>query len=98
VNRPSPIVPAVDFSAAARAAFDQALALSRSQGAELMVVHAVPANQPFRWRARERMRLIASLREMAEAADEHGVYAPATGAAPAALVSAAANTGGLAWQ
>jgi len=67
VNRPSRILAAVDFSVAGRAAFDQALALSRSRRAELMVVHAVPANQPFRSRARERMRLIASLREMADA-------------------------------
>jgi nucleotide-binding universal stress UspA family protein len=66
VNRPSRILAAVDFSPAARAAFDRALAFSRLQGAELMVVHAVPANQPFRWRARERVALIASLRETAE--------------------------------
>jgi nucleotide-binding universal stress UspA family protein len=66
VNRLSRILVAVDFSAAARAAFDQALALSRAHGADLTVVHAVPANRPFGWRARERIALIARLRDAAE--------------------------------
>ena len=64
---PSRILAAVDFSQPARAAFDRALALSRVHGAELTVVHAVPADQPFRWRARERVTLMAELRKAAGA-------------------------------
>ena len=66
MNQPSRILVAVDFSRPGRAAFDQALALSREHGAELTVVHAVPVNRPFSWRARERIALIAKLREIAD--------------------------------
>jgi nucleotide-binding universal stress UspA family protein len=66
VNQLSRILVAVDFSRPGRSAFDQALALSREHGAELTVVHAVPANRPFRRRSRERIALIAQLREIAE--------------------------------
>ena len=65
---PSRILAAVDFSQPARAAFERALALSRLHGAELTIVHAVPADQPFRWRARERVALVAELRKAAGAA------------------------------
>ena len=65
---PSRILAAVDFSRPARAAFERALALSRLHGAELTVLHAVPADQPFRWRAQERVALVAELRKAAEAA------------------------------
>ena len=51
------VLTAVDFSEPARAAFDHALALSRLHDAELMVVHAVPTDRPFRWHARERIAL-----------------------------------------
>jgi nucleotide-binding universal stress UspA family protein len=63
----SRILVAVDFSAGALAAFDRALALGRARGAELTAVLAVPADRPFRWRARERIALIARLRRNAEA-------------------------------
>jgi nucleotide-binding universal stress UspA family protein len=62
------VLTAVDFSAPARAAFDHALALSRLHDAELLVVHAVPTDRPFKWHARERIALIGSLRHAAEAA------------------------------
>jgi hypothetical protein len=39
---------------------NMALALSRLHGAELTVVHAVPADRPFGWDARERITLIES--------------------------------------
>jgi nucleotide-binding universal stress UspA family protein len=64
----SRILAAIDFSKPARAAFDQALALSRRYGAELTVVHAVPATQSFQWRARARLALAAKLRRRAEGA------------------------------
>jgi nucleotide-binding universal stress UspA family protein len=59
------ILCAVDFSRPAHAAFEQALALSRARKAELTVVHAVPKDQPFRWHARERIGMIAALRQLA---------------------------------
>ena len=62
------ILAAVDFSGPARAAFDRALALSRLHDAELTVVHAVPADRPFKWHGRERRDLIATLRAAAKAA------------------------------
>lgn len=58
----------VDFSDPARAAFEHALALSRANDAELTVVHAVPADQQFRWHGSERAVLMRSLREAAHAA------------------------------
>jgi nucleotide-binding universal stress UspA family protein len=68
MNQLSRILSAVDFSEPGRAAFDQALVLSRTHNAELTVVHAIPKEQPFRWHARERIAMIAALREAAEAA------------------------------
>lgn len=62
------VLAAVDCSEPARAAFDHALALSRLHDAELLVVHAVPTDQPFRWHARERIALIGALRYAADAA------------------------------
>jgi nucleotide-binding universal stress UspA family protein len=62
------ILVAVDFSAPAQAAFDRAVALTRKHGAELLVVHAVPADRAFRWEGRERAVLMASLRRTAHAA------------------------------
>jgi nucleotide-binding universal stress UspA family protein len=63
------IVTAVDYSEPARAAFDRALAISRRHHAELTVVHAVPKDRPFRWLARERIAMIAALRQAAKEAD-----------------------------
>ena len=62
------VLTAVDFSTPARAAFDHAVALSARHDAELTVVHAVPADQPFGWQARERIALIGALRDAAQAA------------------------------
>ena len=61
------ILAAVDLSAAGRAAFDQALALS-DPTTELTVVHAVPTSEGFKWRARARIALTAQLRQAADAA------------------------------
>lgn len=62
------ILVAVDFSPPARAAFDRAVALSRKHGAELLVVHAVPSDTPFKWEGQERAVLVASLRRAGLAA------------------------------
>lgn len=43
MNQLRRVLTAVDFSKPARAAFDHALAFSRTHNAELTVVHAVPA-------------------------------------------------------
>ena len=64
----SRVLAAVDFSEPARTAFEYALALSQRRGAELAVVHAVPAKRPFSWQARERMALMATLRHQADQA------------------------------
>jgi nucleotide-binding universal stress UspA family protein len=48
------------------AAFERALALARSAGAEVYVLHAVPANQPFSFRAAERLERMADMRKRAE--------------------------------
>jgi nucleotide-binding universal stress UspA family protein len=58
----------VDFSKPARRAFDYALALSQHHGAELVVLQAVPLNQPFSWHARERRAVATALRKRAEQA------------------------------
>ena len=50
------------------AAFERALALARKSGAELYLLHAVPASQPFSFRAAERLRRSAELRARAHAA------------------------------
>lgn len=61
------------------AAFERALALARSSGAELYVLHAVPANERFSFRAAERLERMKDMRERSEAAgvrvqtvDQHG--------------------------
>jgi nucleotide-binding universal stress UspA family protein len=50
------------------AAFERALALARSSGAELYLLHAVPVSDPFSFRSAERLKRIADMRERAEAA------------------------------
>ncbi len=62
------VLAAVDFSAPGRAAFDHALALSRLHDAELTVVNAIPTDRPFKWDARERVKLMGSLSDAAQAA------------------------------
>lgn len=63
------VLAAVDYSEPARVAFDRALAVSRLHDAELVVVHAVPSERPFKWHAKERITLIESLRDAAHAAN-----------------------------
>jgi nucleotide-binding universal stress UspA family protein len=60
-------------------AFERALALAKASGAEPYLLHAVPANRPFSFRAAERLRRSMKLRERAEAvgvkvqrAEQHG--------------------------
>jgi nucleotide-binding universal stress UspA family protein len=50
------------------AAFERALTLAKTSGAELYLLHAVPANHPFSFRAAERLQRAADLRKRAEAA------------------------------
>jgi nucleotide-binding universal stress UspA family protein len=69
LNQISRVLAAVDFSKPARGAFEYALALSKHHRAELVVVHAVPPNQPSRWHARGRLALTAKLRQKAEQAN-----------------------------
>jgi nucleotide-binding universal stress UspA family protein len=49
------------------AAFERALTLAKVSGAELYLLHAVPANQPFSYRAAERLQRSRALRKRAEA-------------------------------
>jgi nucleotide-binding universal stress UspA family protein len=62
----SRVLAAVDFSKPARAAFKQALAIARAHGAVLTVVHAIPVEKTFAWRAKARTALMAKLRQRAE--------------------------------
>ena len=62
------VLAAVDFSEPGRVAFDRALAMSRNHGAQLTVVHAVPTDRRFGWEALQRIALMASLRQAADAA------------------------------
>lgn len=48
------------------AAFERALALARSSGAELYLLHAVPVDQPFSFRAAERVERMVDMRKRAE--------------------------------
>ena len=49
-------------------AFERALALAKASGSELYLLHAVPANLPFSFRAAERLHRAAELRKRAESA------------------------------
>ena len=60
------ILVAVNSADGRDAAFDRALAMARSSGAELYLLHAVPAHQPFSFRAVERLERMADLRRRAE--------------------------------
>jgi nucleotide-binding universal stress UspA family protein len=64
----SRVLAAVDYSKPARTAFEQALAIARAHAAVLTVVHAVPVDKTFAWRAKARMALVAKLRHRAESA------------------------------
>jgi nucleotide-binding universal stress UspA family protein len=50
------------------AAFERGLALAKASGAELYLLHAVPANQPYSYRAAERLQRSAELHRRTEAA------------------------------
>lgn len=67
-KRLSRVLAAIDFSAPARAAFEHALAISLRHGAELVVVHAVPADHAVGWQSHERLALTDTLRQRAAAA------------------------------
>ena len=76
------------------AAFERALLLARSSGAELYLLHAVPANQPFSFRAAERLERMVDMRKRAEDAgvrvqtvEQHGD--------PAEIIELHANTRGV---
>ena len=60
------IVCAIDLTKASRSAFDRALSIARVSNARLYVLHAVPMNRSFAWRARERLDLLTQLRRRAE--------------------------------
>lgn len=62
------ILCAIDLTKASRNAFDRALSIARVSGARLYVLHAVPANYPFSWHAKERLELFANVRQRAERA------------------------------
>jgi nucleotide-binding universal stress UspA family protein len=65
----SRVLAAIDFSKPARSAFEYALALSQHHRAELVVVQAVPPDQPFGWHARDRRALTERLRQRAHASN-----------------------------
>lgn len=48
------------------AAFEQALALARSSGAELYVLHAVPVSRPYSFGGAERLERMTDMRQRAE--------------------------------
>ena len=70
----SRVLAAVDFSVPARSAYDQALALARHNAAELIVIQAVPPEQPFDAQGQERRALATSLRQMASEAKVEFAY------------------------
>ena len=60
------ILCAIDLTKASRAAFGRALSIVRVSKAKLYVLHVVPANMPFSWRASDRLELLTELRIRAE--------------------------------
>jgi len=62
------ILVALSLSEGRDAAFDRALVLAKAFGAELYLLHAIPAGQPFSYRAAERLRRSTALLARAEAA------------------------------
>jgi len=62
------ILAAVNLTNGRDETFERALAVARSSGAELYLLHAVPAYQPFSFRAAERLERKAEMRRRAEAA------------------------------
>jgi len=79
MSRITRILVAVDLTQTRDAAFDRALAIAGRDKAHLYLVHAVPANQRFSWRAAERLERMNDLTRRAEAdgltvrtAEQHG--------------------------
>jgi nucleotide-binding universal stress UspA family protein len=62
------ILCAIDLTKASRRAFERALSIAQMSGARLYVFHAIPADHPFSWKAKERLELFTRLRERAERA------------------------------
>jgi nucleotide-binding universal stress UspA family protein len=62
------ILVALSLSDGRDAAFERALVLAKASGAELYLLHAIPAGQPFSYGAAERLRRSTALRQRAEAA------------------------------
>jgi nucleotide-binding universal stress UspA family protein len=62
------ILVALSLSDGRDAAFNRALSLAKASGSELYLLHAVPADQPFSYRAAERLRRAKEFRQRAEAA------------------------------
>ena len=62
------ILAALSLSHGRDAAFDRALSLAQVSGADLYLLHAVPADYPFSYRAAERLQRLARFRERAAAA------------------------------
>jgi len=60
------ILCAIDLTKASQNAFDRALSIARVSKARLYILHAVPADYPFSWQAKERLELLSRLRERAE--------------------------------
>lgn len=67
MNRKRLLVP-LSLPGARDAAFERALALAKASDAELLLLHAVPANQRFSYGADERLQRSTALRQRAEAA------------------------------
>jgi nucleotide-binding universal stress UspA family protein len=65
---PKLILVAVNALNGRDAAFERALTLARRSGAELYLLHAVPANQPFSHGAAERLERMSDMRRRAEEA------------------------------
>lgn len=65
---PFRILCAVDACLPAAPAFEQALAMSVSRAAQLVVVHALE-NRPYSWGAVERVSVLSTLRDRADALD-----------------------------
>ena len=62
------ILVALSLSHGRDAGFDRALSLAQVSGADLYLLHAVPADYPFSYRAAERLQRLARFRERAAAA------------------------------
>jgi len=73
------VLVAVDLNDTRQPAFERALPLARSHGAELYLLHAVPAARPYSWYAAERLERMTALRDRAiatgvavQTAEQHG--------------------------